>query len=571
LLASAALALAACTRPRPRPQLKLTTTAEQTRFVETGRYDEVVALCRDFARVHSGVRCDVIGRTVQDRPIVALAVTRASRADAPAILLQGGIHAGEIEGKDAGFWFVRDLLDGKVAAGALDTVNIVFVPVINPDGHERFGPNHRPNQRGPAEMGFRTNGARQNLNRDHTKADTPEIQAVLRVFREWNPLIYVDMHATDGAKFEHDISVIVAPVAPRTDGLHATADALSQRLLARLTELGHLPLAFYPSFDVHDDPRSGFSHGEAPPRFSQAYAGVRSRLGILVETHSWRTYPERVRSTYHLLQALFEQATRSADAWAAAAAQAARADLELAGSELPVVFETTRRERELAFRGYAYEQRASEISGGTWIVYDESRPEIWRIPLRDEVVPKVRARVPREGYYIDGGFAPEVAAVLDHHGIRYTRAPDDARLELDVFRAARVKLLPPFEGRTRTELEGTWTRETRTLDRGAIFVPIHQPLARLIVHLLDPAAPDSLAAWGVFATAFERKEYMEAYVAEQVARDMLAQDPELGAVFAAALAADPELAASPARRLDWFYRRHPSWDERLDLLPVYRR
>ena len=63
---------------------------------------------------------------------------------------------------------------------------------------------------------------------------------------------------------------------------------------------------------------------------------------------------------------------------------------------------------------------------------------------------------------------------------------------------------------------------------------------------------------------------MEPYVAEEVARAMLAKDPALRAAFDADLAADPELAASPAARLDWFYRRHPAWDERVNLLPVYR-
>jgi hypothetical protein len=119
-------------------------------------------------------------------------------------------------------------------------------------------------------------------------------------------------------------------------------------------------------------------------------------------------------------------------------------------------------------------------------------------------------------------------------------------------------------------LEGAWAPETRTLDRGAIFVPIDQPSARLVLHLFEPALPDSLVRWGLFNAVFEHKEYMEPYVAEQVAREMLAADPSLQATFDAALAADPVLAKSPALRLEWFYKRHPSWDERVNLLPIYR-
>jgi hypothetical protein len=557
----------ACGHPA-RPKLPLVTTGESSQYVKTGRYDEAVQLCRDFARVYAGVTCSEIGRTLQDRPIVMLRVSRGEGR--PTIYLEGGIHAGEIEGKDAGFWFLRDLLDGKLAAGALDVVDIAFVPVINPDGHERFSPNNRPNQRGPAEMGFRTNGARININRDFVKADTREAQAVLGLYRRFDPIVFVDMHATDGAKFEHDIAVMVAPFAARPDSLDEVAHALSDQLQARLTALGHLPLPFYPSFEKDDDPTSGFATGEAPPRFSQMYASARSRLGILVETHSWRTYKERVQSTYHMLQALFEQAAKDAPAWAKAMRDADVADIALRGGELPLVYDNTSRTKQLQFRGYAYETKMSDLTGGTWIRYDETKPQIWKVPLKDELAPKLSVRVPRAGYIIDGGFAAQLAAVLDHHGIRYVAIRGEPRVDVEAFRATKVTFQPPFEARTRVAFEGAWAAETRTLDRGAIYVPLDQKSVRLIVHLLDPAGPDSLAQWGFLTAAFERKEYIEAYVIEEQARQMLERDPKLRAQFEAALAADPELEKSAERKRDWFYRKHPAWDERYNLLPVYR-
>jgi hypothetical protein len=33
---------------------------------------------------------------------------------------------------------------------------------------------------------------------------------------------------------------------------------------------------------------------------------------------------------------------------------------------------------------------------------------------------------------------------------------------------------------------------------------------------------------------------------------------------------DPGLATDPRRRLRFFYRRHPAWDERMNLYPVLR-
>ncbi|MEO8704636.1 MAG: M14 family zinc carboxypeptidase [Kofleriaceae bacterium] len=556
----------ACGGARPRPSL--VTVGEQSQYVRTGRYVEVERLCADFARAYASVHCDELGRTGEGRPILALRIER--RANLPVLYVQGGIHAGEIEGKDAGFAFLRDLLDGKVAAGALDAVTVVFVPVINPDGHERFGPNHRPNQRGPEEMGFRTNGARLNINRDFVKADTPELRAVLGVLRRRDPVLMIDLHATDGAKFEHDISINTSPVAPRGDALDETANALRDHVAKRLTELGHLPVTFYPSFVDDNDPLSGFGIGEAPPRFSHFYMAARGRLGLLVETHSWRTYKERTASTYHTLQAVFEAAVTQAAGWRTVADAVARSESALAGTQLTLVWKNGPGKHEIEFRGYAFEKRPSELSGGAWLVYDEKTPQIWKVPLFDELVPAITVDVPRGGYVIDGGFAQQVGALLDLHGIAHVPVTGEPALALEAYRATKATPLPPFEGRTRMTLEGAWTSETRTLERGAIFVPIAQPRARLVLHLLEPALPDSLAQWGFFNASFEQKEYMEPYLVEEQARAMLERDPSLRAQFDAAVAADPELAKSPEKRLHWFYKRHPAWDERVNLLPVYR-
>ena len=119
---------------------------------------------------------------------VAAAAAQAARdADLPVMLVQGGIHAGEIDGKDAGFLLLRELLEGKAGKGVLDKQVLLFVPVFNVDGHERFAAWNRPNQRGPEEMGWRTTAQNYNLNRDYVKADAPEMQAMLRLVERMGP------------------------------------------------------------------------------------------------------------------------------------------------------------------------------------------------------------------------------------------------------------------------------------------------------------------------------------------------------------------------------------------------
>ena len=119
-------------------------------------------------------------------------------------------------------------------------------------------------------------------------------------------------------------------------------------------------------------------------------------------------------------------------------------------------------------------------------------------------------------------------------------------------------------------MEGKWKQEARALTPGSLFVPIAQPKARLVVAMLEPQAPDSLLAWGAFNTAFERKEYMEDYVAEDVAREQMAADPAVAKAFQERLDSDPAFARNPQARLEFFAKRHTSYDERLNLYPVLR-
>ena len=204
--------------------------------------------------------------------------------------------------------------------------------------------------------------------------------------------------------------------------------------------------------------------------------------------------------------------------------------------------------------------------------YDPKTPQIWRVPLYDQVKPTVTVDAPRGGYIVPAGYAARVAEKLALHGIesRPIAAPLP-RLAVQTFRATKVTLAPnTFEGRTPVTLVGDWKDEARDVPAGSLFVPIAQPRARMLMLLLEPGSPDALVGWGFFTAAFERKEYMEAYVAEDVAAEMLAKDPALRAAFERRIAEDPAFAKSPSARLDFFYRRHPAWDERHNLYPVYR-
>ncbi|MGH8074462.1 MAG: M14 family metallopeptidase [Lysobacter sp.] len=559
----------------------LSTVSERSGFIQTGRYVEVIELCDAFAaRYPDAVRCETFGTTPEGRPMKLLVVSQtaaftpeaARDQGLPVTLIQGGIHAGEIDGKDAGFLAIREMLDGKLAPGVLERQVFLLVPVFNVDGHERFGAWNRPNQRGPEQMGWRTTAQNYNLNRGYVKADAPEMQAMLGLINQWDPLAYVDLHVTDGAKFRHDVSIQVEPVNSGDEALREAGTELRDATIGYLAEQGALPLPFYPSFVQDDNPASGFIDGVSTPRFSHGYMQLRNRLGMLVETHSWRDYPHRVKTTHDAIVAVLQQVAEHGAEWHALAQAADKRATGLGGGPVALDFKASDKCHTIDFLGYAYTRTPSEISGATMTRYDETKPETWKVPFCDDIHPSLVVEAPKAGYLVPAAHAEWVAERLDRHDIDYRRieqAMSNAKVE--TFRADSVKFgQASNEGHQRLELEGQWKPESRDIAVGALFVPIAQPKSRLVMQVLEPKAGDSLAAWGEFNNAFERKEYMEAYVAEEVAREMLAKDPKLKAAFEKRLREDAEFAASPRARLDYFYRLHSSWDDRYNLYPVLR-
>jgi hypothetical protein len=576
----------------------LMTTAELSNYRETGGLEEVERLSAEFARGWpDAVRSFEFGRSAEGRIMRALLISRSGALtaaqlrskDIPLLMIQGGIHPGESDGKDAGFAALRDLLEDSAADALLARIAVLFVPAFNTDGHEGVRRWNRPNQNGPLETGWRATGQNINLNRDYMKADTPEMRAMLRLIDAWDPLVCADLHVTDGADFEPDVSLQVEPLNQGDAKLRGSGRQMRDALIARLTELKFLALDFYPDLASTDDPASGFALTVYSPRFSTGYFPQRNRFTVLVETHSWKVYAHRVRVMCNTITSLAELVAEHGRNWLELAHQADQSAMKLGGAELPLDFTSSWREpaqaggatvdrdasaptRMIDFRGYAYTRTPSQISGALVTTYDPTTPQIWRVPLRDQVNASISATVPLGGYVVAPAFAADIAPRLEAHGVAFSRLRDAKdKIKAKAFRAAEVSFsAAPFEGRMRTHLTGAWREETYAPQEGALFVPTAQPLARLVAALFEPRAPDSFAAWGLFNACFEQKEHMEPYVAEQIARDMLEQEPRLAAEFRSRCERDATFAASPVARLEFFLRRHASWDPRYNLYPVLR-
>jgi murein tripeptide amidase MpaA len=553
----------------------LSTYAEKTAFTETGRFAEVEQLCAQFPKSFpKRVKCEQFGTTPLGRPMLALiasddgvfSLEDAKKKNRPVVLMQGAIHAGEIDGKDALLFVLRDLLNGKELPGILKKITVVFVPVFNIDGHERFSKNNRPNQIGPREMGWRVTSQNLNLNRDYLKAEAPEMHAMLGLLRKYDPILYADLHVTDGAKFQHDVSVTFEPWLTGAEELRTLGKSMKVSLFAELETKKHLPVGFYPSFEKQDDPMSGFAYTVAPPRFSTTYWALHNRFGLLVETHSWKDYATRVKATVDVVLGLLRMASEDGPRWLKAAQKADAERLALIGKDVPLVFDNTKNQRALDFLGYVFKREKSDVSGQDYISYDDTKPQIWTVPYFDEVIPVLTVKMPT-AYLIPAPHVEWVKKKLEIHGIEFSILKNSMKSSHS-FRAVPKFKPTSSEGKQTVEVSGEWKSEVFEHAPGTLMVPMKQRLSVLAMHLLEPKAPDSLVSWGFFNAHFEQKEYLEDYVTEVFAREQL-KIPEVKKEFDEKLK-DEAFAKNSGARLKFFADRHASKDERLNLVPIFR-
>jgi hypothetical protein len=556
------------------------TPAEKSCYRTTPRYAETMQYVRRIAQAapHQ-VKVENFGATGEGRALVAVVVSRDGvfspealhRAKRPVVFIQNSIHAGEMDGKDASLALLRDIVITKKQARLIERAVLVIVPIYNADGHEHFGPFNRINQNGPEQMGWRTNAAQQNLNRDYLKADTQETRGFLREWKRWLPDFFVDDHVTDGADYQYDVTFAIETDGPAEAWVRKT---LEPELFRLVTDSGHV-IAPYLDF-LGRTPDTGIAAGAATPRFSNGFARQQNRPGMLVEMHMLKNYQTRVTGNYELLRALLVVVNRDAAKLVEANQRADRETIARGrahNGRLALRYEATGDTEPFAFKAYRWRVEHSEISGADWVQYTH---EPMTITVPRQTTLKVTADAAIPAAYIVPAQWTEVITRLELHGLRLKRLSSPWTGVVESYRCSTPQWqMQPFEGHHVAAWQGkektaacTPVREKMNFPAGSVVVPMDQRAARIAMQWLEPMGPDSALQWGFFDGIFEQKEYGEDYVLERLARNLLAGDPKLKAEFEQKVAGDVKFAASPRERLNWFFQHSPWWDQRIGLYPV---
>lgn len=510
LAAALALALPLAAQPEPR------TRPELTGFRETSRYADVVSFMEAMDAKSPRIHLTTMGYSMEGRrlPLAVVgdvrdASPRAVRASGKTIVyLQGNIHAGEVEGKEALQILLRELAGGGHAAWA-DSLVLLIAPIYNADGNERVGLGNRPHQLGPVGgMGQRPNAQGLDLNRDHTKLDSPEARSLLKMARAYDPHVWVDLHTTNGTFHAYHLTY-APPLHPNTDPglagalsrewLPAVVRAMKSRHGRDLHDYGNVPAPESPWAAARGAERGWYSFDHRP-RFSNNYAGLRNRFGILSEAYAYLTFEDRIAVTGEFVREVLGWAHAHATRIRRATEEADRR--ALAGQRLALTARLHRAAQPVEILMGAVDTLRHPYTGEPMMRRrNVSRPERMADystfeAAETEIVP--------EAWLVPADL-PEVAERLAAHGVRFERLAAPARMAVEEFRIDSTRAAEqPFQNHRERRVWGRYVRTERIFPAGTLRVPSGQPLGRLAFTLLEPRSDDGFLNWNLLDAALER-------------------------------------------------------------------
>jgi len=559
--AKAAASLAVSTKDSPRDLL---TTGEKSDWNQTAPYAEAVEISRSLEKASKFVKVVDIGSTPEGRTMIGVIVSKdraftpdaAAKTNKAVIMIHSGIHAGEIEGKDTVLMLIRDMTVSKRFATWLDHAIFVIIPVFNVDGHENFSPYHRPSQNGPQSTGLRATAQRVNLNRDYVKADTLEMRAWLRVFNAWMPDFHIDNHVTDGADFQYDVTWDMARNQDIAEPAGAwVREKFVPELNKRMEADGHMVAPYGALRQVAG--RREFFMEVFSPRYSHLYSAVQNRPSLLVETHSLKAAKTRAWAHYDIMRHAIDTILLDPEALRTAVREADRQMMARAGdrSASPVYLagKVSDKSHPLVYHSLKNGPFKSEVTGAMVNRFLPEKDDIETV-IHDQIDTTVEAQIPL-GYLIPVAWKP-LADVLKLHGVDVEWISKPVEQEFETYRFSNPKFAATsFEGRVMLDFDAKLVTEKIAMPAGSFWVPMNQRRARLILSMLEPAAPDSLAKWGFLNPVFEGggRGGLGEYLSEPIARRMMADSAELRKQFEARLASDPKFASDARARLQWWF------------------
>ncbi|MBL0181707.1 MAG: hypothetical protein IPP96_05185 [Chitinophagaceae bacterium] len=461
---------------------------------------------------------------------------------------------------------VRDIVTGKTKLP--DNVALAFIPVYNIGGCLNRNSYSRANQNGPLEYGFRGNAQNLDLNRDFTKCDSKEARSFAQVFHLLDPDILIDNHVSDGADYQHTMTLLTTQYDKLGADLGGWLKNNFEPQLYKGMAEKNWDMVPYVSFET-GSPDRGMVMFYDPPRYSSGYAALFQTIGFVPETHMLKPFKDRVLSTYAFSQTIIEKTAANA---AALIEQRKKARTEVTKEKsFPLKWTTdTARFSFVTFKGYEQAYKSSDATGLNRMYYDRSKPFTRQVKFFNVFNPSDPITKPN-AYIVPQGWGA-VVDLLKLNNVILQQFTKDTIIEVEAYRIDDYKSAPrPYEKHHKNSAVKTSVMKQKIkFLKGDYFIPLDQPANRYLIEMLEPTGDDSFFAWNFFDAVLQQKEGYSDYRWDDLAAEVLKNDPALKAKLEEKKTADPKFAANGSAQLDFIYKNSPYYEPGHNRYPVYR-
>lgn len=490
-------------------QQRLLTTAERTNYDSTSAYQDVMHFIDELQKRSDIIRVETIATSTEGRKVPMMvignplpkSVDELADDDRIVVYIEGNIHAGEVEGKEATQMLARHLIKDP-QSDILKKVIVLINPILNPDGNEKFSTKNRTNQNGPPSVGVRYNGQNLDLNRDAMKLETPEIRGLVKnILNKWDPAVFVDCHTTDGSYHEEPVTFVwmMNPNGSRTL-INYMRDEMMPEVHNTLKNKYGVDNIFYGEFIDRLDYDKGWISYAAEPRYVVNYVGVRNRLAILNENYVYADFKTRVNGSYHLLLSILDYAASHAEA-----VKKLLNDVDNQAIHRGVQSAITD-SFAISYKGYPTPDKitiksieADTIPGmkGYWRFKQSDRKRTVTVDYIADYYATRSIAFPY-AYLIPSNYI-NVIENLREQGIVIGQLLKPEHLKVSRF---KIDDLQPStrlnQGHYTERAEGKYEETEKEIPVGTYIVRTNQPLGNLAVYLLEPQADDGLLYWNFF-------------------------------------------------------------------------
>jgi len=505
----------------------LYTRAERTNYEETSLHKDVMAFVETLCNASELANLEIIGTSKQGRkiPLVVMAdppITtplEALESKKPVIYIQGNIHAGEVEGKEASMELMREIAFGpkrELLSGQI----LLFGPIYNADGNDSLGANNRRSQAGsPKLAGIRYSGEGYDLNRDGLKMEALETKAMIKnVMLRWDPMLFIDLHTTNGTW--HGYCLTYAP-GNHTAGHPGTTSYLMDTLFPAVTQTvkdrSGLDMFLYGNYRGY--PPETFSPTPHMPRFLTNSMSLKNKYSILVETFAHDRYEKRILSSKIFIQTVLEFTNKHGAEMKANLERIVNETIDQVKSrsgELKkgVRFKSAQLGDPTDLLVYEMEEYTNE-EGDTRRRSTGKRVWIPGVKIMHRFEPVTLSTLPRG--YVFPSELHNVADKLKEHGVKVSQLEEVTTFvgeEFIISKYTRSERL--YQKHNMVTMEGAFQKRELSMPQGSYYVDLAQPMAYMIFYMLEPEADDGLVVWNFFDEYLEKKRIGKKEVAYPV-------------------------------------------------------